>query len=162
MSFEGLAARLAHVRAEIARGQARGGWSRPVTIVAVTKGFGVDAVQAALEAGLPDIGENRVQEALEKMATPVGPRATWHLIGPLQRNKAKLVPGRFALVHSLDSLELAQELDRRSTAPQRVLLQVNVAGEEQKSGCTPAEVPAVVRQITALSMLRLDGLMMLA
>src|SRR5438046_10749249 len=105
MSFEGLAARLAHVRAEIARGQARGGWSHPVTIVAVTKGFGVDAVQAALEAGLPDIGENRVQEAVEKMATPVGPRETWHLIAHLQRHKAKLVPGHYALVRQRDSAQ---------------------------------------------------------
>src|SRR5205807_4117263 len=91
-----------------------------------------------LDAGLADIGENRVQEALEKMATPVGPRATWHLIGHLQRNKAKLVPGRFALVHSLDSGELAAELAKRAAAAgvrQRVLLEVNVAGEAQKSGC---------------------------
>jgi len=119
MSFEGLAGRLAHVRAEIAQRQARGGWSHPVTIVAVTKGFGVDAVQAALDAGLADIGENRVQEALDKIASPVGPRATWHLIGHLQRNKAKLVPGRFAVVHSLDSAELAAELARRAAAAGR-------------------------------------------
>src|SRR2546428_13901658 len=91
MSFEGLAGRLAHVRAEIARRQARGGWSHPVTIVAVTKGFGVDAVQAALDAGLSDIGENRAQEGLEKMGAPVAPPARWHLIGHLPRNKAKLV-----------------------------------------------------------------------
>ena len=165
MSFEGLAGRLAHVRAEIARRQARGGWSHPVTIVAVTKGFGVDAVQAALDAGLADIGENRVQEALDKIASPVGPRATWHLIGHLQRNKAKLVPGRFAVVHSLDSAELAAELARRAAAAavqQRVLLQVNVAGEEQKSGCAPAEVPALARRVAAESALALEGLMTLA
>ncbi len=169
MSFAGLAGRLAHVRAEIARCQARGGWSHPVTIVAVTKGFGVDAVQAALDAGLPDIGENRVQEALEKMATPVGPRATWHLIGHLQRNKAKLVPGRFALVHSLDSGELAAELAKRAAATgggvrQRVLLQVNVAGEAQKSGCAPAEAPALAKRIAAewAGALALEGLMTLA
>src|SRR5438445_4790456 len=132
MILERLAAHHAHVRAEIARYQARGGWSHPVTIVAVTKGFGAEAVQAALDAGLADIGENRVQEALDKIASPVGPRATWHLIGHLQRNKAKLVPGRFAVVHSLDSAELAAELARRAAAAavkQRVLLQVNVAGE---------------------------------
>ena len=167
MSFADLAGRLAHVRAEIAQRQARGGWSHPVTIVAVTKGFGVDAVQAALEAGLPDIGENRVQEALEKMATPVGPRATWHLIGHLQRNKAKLVPGRFALVHSLDSAELAAELGKRAAAAgarQRVLLQVNVAGEAQKSGCAPAEAPTLAKRIAAEwgSALALEGLMTLA
>jgi len=165
MSFAGLAGRLAHVRAEIAQRQARGGWSHPVTIVAVTKGFGVDAVQAALDAGLADIGENRVQEALEKMAAPVAPSATWHLIGHLQRNKAKLVPGRFALVHSLDSGELAVELAQRAAAAgvrQRVLLQVNVAGEAQKSGCAPVEAPALAKRIAAEAALALEGLMTLA
>ena len=165
MSFAGLAGRLAHVRAEIAQRQARGGWSHPVTIVAVTKGFGVDAVQAALDAGLSDIGENRVQEALEKMAAPVAPSATWHLIGHLQRNKAKLVPGRFALVHSLDSGELAAELAQRAAAAgvrQRVLLQVNVAGETQKSGCARAEAPALAKRIAAEAALALEGLMTLA
>ena len=165
MSFEGLAGRLAHVRAEIAQRQARGGWSHPVTIVAVTKGFGIDAVQAALDAGLADIGENRVQEALDKIASPVGPRATWHLIGHLQRNKAKLVPGRFAVVHSLDSAELAAELAKRAAAAggkQRVLVQVNVAGEAQKSGCAPADVPALARRVSAESALALEGLMTLA
>src|SRR5438093_1663106 len=104
MSFEALPERLQQVRAEIGR-RAR----NPVTIVAVTKGFGVDAIGAALDAGLFDIGENRVQEALEKQATWQSERRIrWHLIGHLQRNKAKLVPGRFDLVHSLDSLELAQ------------------------------------------------------
>src|SRR5881398_1643866 len=132
MNFGALPERLAHVRAEIARRQAARGWAHPVTIVAVTKGFGLDAVEAALAAGLTDLGENRVQEALEKIDTPTGRRATWHLIGHLQRNKAKHVPGRFALVHSLDSLALAVELDKRAGAQgarQRVLLQVNVAGE---------------------------------
>jgi len=165
MSFADLAGRLAHVRAEIAQRQARGGWSHPVTIVAVTKGFGVDAVQAALDAGLADIGENRVQEALEKMAAPVAPSATWHLIGHLQRNKAKLVPGRFALVHSVDSVELAAELAQRAAAAgvrQRVLLQVNVAGETQKSGCAPAEAPALAKRIAAEAALALEGLMTLA
>ena len=165
MSFAGLAGRLAHVRAEIAQRQARGGWSHPVTIVAVTKGFGVDAVEAALDAGLADIGENRVQEALEKMAAPVAPSATWHLIGHLQRNKAKLVPGRFALVHSLDSGELAVELAQRAAAAgvrQRVLLQVNVAGEAQKSGCAPVEAPALAKRIAAEAALALEGLMTLA
>src|SRR5260370_5700948 len=97
MDFGDLPERLAHVRAEIARRQAAARRTHPVTIIAVTKGFGPDAVAAALAAGLTDVGENRVQEALEKIATPVGPRATWHLIGHLQRNKAKLVAGRVSL-----------------------------------------------------------------
>ena len=165
MNFGALPERLAHVRAEIARRQAIAGRTHPVTIVAVTKGFGLDAVAAALDAGLTDLGENRVQEALDKIDTPAGRRATWHLIGHLQRNKAKLVAGRFALVHSLDSAALAEELDKRAAAhgaPQRVLLQVNVAGEAQKSGCAPAETPAVARRVAGLPHLALEGLMTIA
>ena len=158
MGFEALPERLAQVRAVVARHA-----TQPVTIVAVTKGFGVDAVRAAHEAGIPDIGENRVQEAAAKQdALPDLPGIRWHLIGHLQRNKARVVAGRFDLVHSLDSLELARELDRRSTGGQRVLLQVNVAGESQKSGCAPEEAPALARQIVALEHLRLEGLMTLA
>ena len=165
MSFADLAERLAHVRAEIARAQAAGGWTHPVTIVAVTKGFGPDAVRAALAAGLPDVGENRIQEALDKMAAEPDPRVVWHLIGHLQRNKARHVPGKFALVHSLDSLELAAELAKRAAGQgirQRVLVQVNVAGEEQKSGCSPAQLPALVREVAALESLALEGLMTMA
>lgn len=160
MSFEALPERLAQVRAEIARRAAQ-----PVTIVAVTKGFGVEAVRAALSAGLSDIGENRVQEAIGKQdelgtgGSGLGIR--WHLIGHLQRNKAKLVPGRFELVHAVDSLALATELDKRASGL-RVLLQVNVAGEDQKSGCPPDEARPLARQISALANLRLEGLMTMA
>jgi pyridoxal phosphate enzyme (YggS family) len=161
MSFEALPERLSQVRADIARRAAQ-----PVTIVAVTKGFGVDAVRAALNAGLSDIGENRVQEAIGKQ-DELGTRGSglgirWHLIGHLQRNKAKLVPGRFELVHSIDSIELAGELDRKAQAPVRVLLQVNVAGEDQKSGCAPDEARPLARQISALGNVRLEGLMTMA
>jgi len=165
MNFGALPERLAAVRAEIARRQGAGGWAHPVTIVAVTKGFGLDAVQAALDVGLTELGENRVQEALPKIDDPVGRRAGWHLIGHLQRNKAKLVPGRFVLVQSVDSLALAEELDRRAAAlgvTQRVLLQVNVAGEAQKSGCALDEAPALARAVARLPQLGLEGLMTLA
>ncbi len=161
MGFEALPERLAQVRAELARLA-----PQPVTIVAVTKGFGTDAIRAATDAGLADIGENRVQEAVQKQeelgagSQELGIR--WHLIGHLQRNKAKVVPGRFELVHSVDSIELAMELHRRAQVPLRVLLQVNVAGESQKSGCAPGDAPALVRQIAALGALRLEGLMTLA
>jgi len=158
MSFEALPERLAHVRAELARRAAQ-----PVTIVAVTKGFGTEAIRAAAAAGIADIGENRVQEAVQKQdALRELSGIRWHLIGHLQRNKARVAAGRFDLVHSLDSLELARELDRRSTTPQRVLLQVNVARESQKSGCAPEEAAALARQIVALGALRLEGLMTLA
>jgi len=148
MSFEALPERLTQVRAEIARRA-----SQPVTIVAVTKGFGADAVRASVAAGLLDVGENRVQEALEKQAGlgtgDSGPGIRWHLIGHLQRNKAKLVPGRFEVVHSVDSLALATELDKRASGL-RVLLQVNVAGEEQKNGCALADAPELVIARTVL------------
>jgi pyridoxal phosphate enzyme (YggS family) len=161
MGFEALPERLAQVRAELARRA-----PQQVTIVAVTKGFGTDAIRAALGAGIADVGENRVQEAVQKQeALGAGsrePGIRWHLIGHLQRNKARVVAGRFDLVHSLDSLELARELDRRSPAPQRVLVQVNVAGEAQKSGCAPEDAPMLARQIAALEHLRLEGLMTLA
>jgi pyridoxal phosphate enzyme (YggS family) len=160
MSFEALPERLAQVRADIARRAVQ-----PVTIVAVTKGFGVDAVRAAIAAGLLDIGENRVQEALKKqLELGAGNRESgirWHLIGHLQSNKAKLVPGRFELVHSVDSLALATELGTRASGL-RVLLQVNVAGEEQKSGCAPDEARTLTRQISALGNVRLEGLMTMA
>lgn len=157
MSFEALPERLAQVRAEVARLA-----SQPVTIVAVTKGFGSEAIRAAVAAGVVDIGENRVQEALHKQdelgVEDQGLGIRWHLIGHLQRNKAKHVPGRFELVHSVDSLALATELDKRATGL-RVLLQVNVAGEEQKSGCAPQEASGLARHIAALDNLRLEGLM---
>lgn len=161
MAFEALPERLAQVRAELARLA-----PQAVAIVAVTKGFGVDAIRAARAAGLSDIGENRVQEALAKQeelgagSQELGIR--WHLIGHLQRNKAKLVPGRFELVHSIDSMELASELDRRAHAPVRVLLQVNVARESQKNGCSVEAAPSLARQVAALEHLRLEGLMTLA
>jgi len=161
MSFEALAERVDQVRATNAKLT-----PHPITIVAVTKGFGTDAVRAALDAGLPDIGENRVQEALQKqdeLRDLTGAR--WHLIGHLQRNKAKDVPGRFGLVHSLDSAALAEELDRRAAthgATVKALLQVNVAGETQKSGCAPAEAAGLAKRVAGLPRLALEGLMTIA
>src|SRR2546427_7163181 len=140
MNFGALPERLAAVRAEVARRQGASGWTHPVTIVAVTKGFGLDAVRAALDVGLTELGENRVHEALPKIDDPVGRRAGWHLIGHLQRNKAKLVPGRFALVQSVDSLALAEELERRAGGPgvgPRGLLAGEGGGGEPKRGGAP-------------------------
>src|SRR3954466_10209583 len=105
MAFPGLAERLAEVRARIAAAVVRGGHAQEVTVVAVTKTHGPDAVRAAYEAGLHDVGENKVQEALKKM-TGVDVPVRWHLIGHLQRNKIKALE-HFALMHSLDSGKLA-------------------------------------------------------
>ncbi len=165
MDFRALPERLAQVRAEIVRRQAAGGWTHPVTLIAVTKGFGLDAVAAALAAGLTDLGENRVQEALDKIDGSAGRGARWHMIGHLQRNKARHIPGRFVLVHSVDSEALAAELERRAAEQNvtvRVLLQVNVAREAQKSGCDPAEAPGLARAVAGQPHLKLDGLMTVA
>jgi pyridoxal phosphate enzyme (YggS family) len=165
MDFRPLPERVAQVRAEIARRQAASGWTHPVTLVAVIKGFDLDAVEAALAAGLENLGENRVQEALTKVDTAAGARATWHMIGHLQRNKAKSVPGRFAVVHSVDSEEIATELNRRAGergVRVRVLVQVNVAAEPQKSGSAPGEAAPLARTVAALPHLALEGLMTIA
>src|SRR2546426_4744955 len=160
MNFGALPERLAAVRAEVARRQGASGWTHPVTIVAVTKGFGLDAVRAALDVGLTELGENRVHEALPKIDDPVGRRAGWHLIGHLQRNKAKLVPGRFALVQSVDSLPLAQELDRRGAAlgaGPRGLLPGDVGGGGEKRGGGPAEGAAAPPAPAARRPAKLEG-----
>ena len=107
MTFPDLPARLASVQDTIAAAQARSGRRQPVTIVAVTKTMGPEAVRAAVEAGLAAVGENRVQEALEKQDALPGLAVEWHLIGSLQRNKARQAAGRFALIHSVDRLDLA-------------------------------------------------------
>src|SRR3989449_10805659 len=101
MNFGALPERLAHVRAEIARRQAARGWAHPVTIVAVTKGFGLDAVEAALAGALTALGENRGQQALEKIDTPNGRGSSSHHTSHLQRNKAKPAPRRLGLLHPL-------------------------------------------------------------
>src|SRR5512134_3054679 len=144
MTFAALADNLARVREDIARIQAVEGLAGEVRIVAVTKGHPPDAVTAAVRAGVPDVGENRVQEALGKQVE-VRDAARWHLIGHLQTNKARSVPGRFVLVHSVDSLRVVEALDAagsRAGTRVPVLVQVNVAREPQKSGCAPEEAAA--------------------
>ena len=149
MTFPDLPARLASARASIAEAQARAGWRHPVTIVAVTKTFGVEAVRAAVDAGLGAVGENRVQEALAKQEALTDLVVDWHLIGTLQKNKARQAAGRFSLIHSVDRLDLAVELNRRmpeGAAPQAILVQVNCSGEPQKGGVEPAGLPHLARR----------------
>jgi pyridoxal phosphate enzyme (YggS family) len=161
MDFPGLPARLAQVRETVARSQAVGGWQHPVRIVAVTKTHGPEAVRAAFGAGLRDIGENRVQEALQKEEAVSDLPVQWHLIGTLQRNKARHAAGRFALIHSLDRPDLAAELDRRVPQGQRqaVLVQVNCSGESQKGGVAPEALMALLDQIGPLERIQVQGLM---
>jgi len=164
MGYPGLSERVASVREAMGRHQRAGGWSHPVTIVAVTKTHGAEAVRAAAAAGLTAVGENRVQEALAKMAEVPDVPIEWHLIGSLQRNKVRQVVGRFALVHSVDRLELAEEFARRlpSGVTQRVLVEVNCAEEPQKAGVAPDALPGLLEALGALPAIRLEGLMTMA
>jgi pyridoxal phosphate enzyme (YggS family) len=161
MDFPALRARLAAVQETVAQHQAAGGWRHPVRIVAVTKTHGPDAVRAALAAGIHDIGENRVQEALQKQESLAGLSIDWHLIGTLQRNKARHAAGRFALIHSIDRADLAAELDRRipEGSRQQVLVQVNCSDEPQKGGVAPGALPALLDQLAAFGRLEVRGLM---
>ncbi|HEU4382780.1 MAG TPA: YggS family pyridoxal phosphate-dependent enzyme [Anaeromyxobacteraceae bacterium] len=149
-----VAERLQRVRAAIPPG---------VTLVAVSKGQPAAAIREAHAAGQRHFGENYVQEWREKAEALADlPGLSWHFVGSLQTNKAKYLVGRVALVHTVDRLELAREVSRRSAqkgAVTAVLLEVNVAGEASKTGCTPAEVPALAGAVRALSGLDLRGLM---
>jgi pyridoxal phosphate enzyme (YggS family) len=164
MNFPGLADRVARVREVIGQRQVAAGWTHPVTIVAVTKSHGPEAVQAAAGAGLTAVGENRVQEALAKQEA-LGPvPVEWHLVGSLQRNKARHAVGRFALIHSVDRLELAGELQRRlpGGARQAVLVQVNCSVEPQKGGVEPEGLLELLAAIVQLDRLEVRGLMTMA
>jgi pyridoxal phosphate enzyme (YggS family) len=161
MEFPDLPDRLTRVRETVARHQAVAGWTHPVTIIAVTKGHGPEAVRAAHAAGLQDVGENRVQEALEKQEQARDAPVVWHLVGTLQRNKARHTIGRFALVHSVDRADLAAELNRRVGAgtTQRILVQVNCSDEPQKGGVEPEGLPGLLDALRAFQRLEVVGLM---
>jgi pyridoxal phosphate enzyme (YggS family) len=161
MHFPGLQARLAAVRDSVARHQEVGGWSHGVRIVAVTKTHGPEAVRAALAAGIREVGENRVQEALQKQEALLDVSVEWHLVGTLQRNKAKHAAGRFVLIHSVDRADLAAELDRRVVPGDRqpILVQVNCSAEPQKGGVEPASLPMLLDQLRILERIEVQGLM---
>ena len=160
-----IADKLAQVHSRIASACAAAG--RPVqsvTLLAVSKTFSVDDIAEALAAGQRRFGENYVQEAVEKVAALEGlvPRPEWHLIGPIQTNKTRVVAATFDWVHSVDRLKVAERLSAQrpaGLAPLSVCVQVNVSGEASKSGVAPAEVDALARAVAALPRLRLRGLM---
>lgn len=161
-----LASNIAHVRANITEAAQRAG-RKPaeITVVAVSKTKPVEMVEIAFRLGVTDFGENRVQEALPKIAEfhPQGLR--WHMIGHLQSNKTTKVVRAFDCVQSVDSLHLAQALNRHAAQrniPLPVLLQVNISGEESKEGMTPAEALTLASQIVSLPHLDVEGLMTIA
>ena len=137
---------------------------KSVTLLAVSKTQPAESVRAAMGAGQQAFGENYVQEAIEKIdALAAGAAACeWHLIGPLQSNKTKLVAARFDWVQTVDGEKIARRLSGQRSGnlpPLNVLIQVNVSGESSKSGVSPSEVPVLAQAIQRLPRLRLRGLM---
>lgn len=158
-----VSARLLDVRDRIAAATTLGGLGQTVTIIAVTKTHGPEAVVAAYRAGVQDVGENRVQEAEAKMALVTEP-VRWHLIGHVQRKKAKAAV-QFALVHGVDSVRLAEALQgaaQLADKMQDILVQVNVSGEDSKSGVAITEVTALAEQLKTMPNLRVMGVMTMA
>lgn len=135
-----------------------------VRLIAVTKTYGAAEINEAIDCGATDIGENRVQEILEKYDSIKPVR--WHLIGHLQKNKVKYIIDKVELIHSVDSFDLAKEIDRQAKKHdkvQRILLEVNISGEESKFGLKSSEVLELCKRISAdLDNVKIEGLMTLA
>ncbi|MCM8559211.1 YggS family pyridoxal phosphate-dependent enzyme [Pseudomonas shahriarae] len=133
-----------------------------VHLLAVSKTKPAQAVREAYAVGMRDFGENYLQEALGKQADLTDLPLSWHFIGPIQSNKTRAIAENFAWVHSVDRLKIAQRLSEQRPAdlpPLNICIQVNVSGEASKSGCTPADLPALAEAIQALPRLKLRGLM---
>ncbi|MDO9346207.1 MAG: YggS family pyridoxal phosphate-dependent enzyme [Pseudomonas sp.] len=133
-----------------------------IHLLAVSKTKPAQAVREAYAAGMRDFGENYLQEALGKQAELTDLPLSWHFIGPIQSNKTRAIAENFAWVHSVDRLKIAQRLSEQRPAdlpPLNICIQVNVSGEASKSGCTPADLPALANAISALPRLELRGLM---
>ena len=163
MRLATIAERVAHVRQRVERAAERAGRSpADITIVAVSKSVSPQAIEEAVAAGIAHVGENRVQEAAAKIPGLRGLPVTWHLVGHLQTNKAKTALELFDIIHSVDSLHLAEALSHRSQRPLPVLLEVNVAGEAAKFGFPPGEVAAAAQAVARLPRLDLRGLMTVA
>jgi len=135
-----------------------------ITLVAITKGVDVSAIRAAFDCGIRNFGENRVQEAEGKIAqlADLKPDVTWHMVGHLQSNKAKAAVELFDIIHSVDSVRLAEILSRRAEKTLPVLLEVNVSGEATKGGFSVGETEAAVKAIKQLPNLKMLGLMTVA
>lgn len=160
-----IADRLSQVRARIDAAARRAGRDpSAVRLVAVSKTFPIDAVREAFAAGQRDFGENRVQEALEKIGGCSDLDIRWHLLGHLQSNKARKAAPSFATIQSVDSIDLLQKLDAAaadsSRAPE-LLVQVDLAGEESKYGARPEEVPGMLEAAARCRAARVTGLMTL-
>jgi pyridoxal phosphate enzyme (YggS family) len=164
LTLEEISARLSAVRAQIAAAARRSNRApEDVKLVVVSKTHPPDIISLAIAAGVSDLGENRIQEAEDKIAVVGRNAARWHLIGHLQSNKARRAVSLFDLIHSVDSAELARRLERMCVDEDReqlpVLVQLNLAGEASKSGISSGELPRLAEVIASCSHLRLTGLM---
>jgi pyridoxal phosphate enzyme (YggS family) len=133
-----------------------------VQLLAVSKTKPAEALREAYAAGLRDFGENYLQEALSKQLELADLPLIWHFIGPIQSNKTRAIAEHFVWVHSVDRLKIAQRLSEQRPAdlpPLNICIQVNVSGEASKSGCTPADLPALAKAISELPRIKLRGLM---
>ncbi len=165
MMKDSIAAGLTLVKENVKKAAQRAGRDPSgVKVVAVTKTISVEAVKRAIDLGITSVGENRVQEILAKAPfLPAG--IEWHLIGTLQTNKVKSIIDKVNLIHSLDRWRLAEEISRRSEEAglvSRVLVQVNISGEETKSGLSPEEVADFIKDAVSLPGLTIKGLMTIA
>ncbi len=158
-----LADNLSAISARIASAaQAVGRDPASVQLLAVSKTKPASAIREIHAAGVRDFGENYLQEALTKQQALSDLPLIWHFIGPIQSNKTKAIAEHFDWVHSVDRLKIAQRLSEQRPAglgPLNICLQVNVSGEDSKSGCAPADLPALAAAVAALPNLRLRGLM---
>lgn len=156
---------LESVRLRMANAARRSGRNpEEILLVAVTKTVGVSEILCAVESGVTVVGENRVHEVIRKRDR-VGDRAAWHMIGHLQRRRVKDALNVFDYIHSVDSLALAQEIDKRCATAGKVmpiLFEINVSGEPSKFGLSPEETLDVVRQASPLEHIRIEGLMTMA
>jgi hypothetical protein len=165
-----IGANLAAVRVRIERACERSGRSpADVTLIAVTKTWPAETVLAAMEAGLTDFGENRVQEGVAKavevaLATRNSPLVTpaWHLVGHLQTNKVRAALGTFAILHAVDSERLLRAIDGNATNPVPLMIEVNVAAEPTKYGILPEQLPQMLHTAHGLANARVTGLMTVA
>lgn len=161
-----LSERLKNVRRKIVTAAQRSGrGAEAITLIAISKTHPIETLRMALEIGITDLGENRVQEAEEKIVTLGRKAARWHLVGHLQSNKVRRAVTLFDYLHSLDSVELGRRLERLCVEEGReefpVLVQIKLGGEESKTGIDPRELPDLLEEIKSCKRLRLIGLMTL-
>lgn len=164
-NMEYIAENIREIRNKIEKAALRSGRKiEDVEIIAVTKTVDSERINAAIEAGLVNLGENRVQELLRKQDI-IKSECNWHLIGHLQTNKVKNIIGKVKMIHSVDSMELAEEIQNRAEKADmviNVLIQVNVAGEETKFGISPDTVMSFIKNISKYKNIKVRGLMTIA